>query len=254
MKRRRWFTALSTYGLVALSAFTLMGCIGTGPPLSIAVSAAAGIPGAYSVLRRFERDPLEWLGKEEPEGAEKLETAREVSQLSGPVVDRLKAEADDLSGSIQFSRFKPPLPWKRLMAVAALSVLLGALPHAPVKLEDGFGTPLQGGAGDGWDSAQDKGGPGGETNSADQEGRGAGSGEGEMDLGEPTDVYVGDERVRVRVYRSYGSEVGTPAEVGGDFAESGDFPPVAERSGSFSDSLPKRHKEAVIRYFRSMVE
>lgn len=241
-------TASLATGALYLTGFPLLTAVAVAVPLSV--------PSAYVAARRFPPDPLEWLRRSSPEAADELRTAEEFYGSTGPVVRRLRREADEVSGSTTFSSFAPPLPVRRLAALLLVAALFAGFAQAPQELRDdvrdavpgvtggddvGVAVPGggNGGDGDGEPGADEGGAPGGE--------------EGELELGEPSEVAIGDQRVEVRVYPSLGSEREGEAEPGGDFLESSGYPPESERSESFADSLPERHREAVIRYFRSMV-
>lgn len=231
---------------------------GFEPHIALPIGAVAGLIPAFLVVHRFRTDPLYWLERRDRATSEKLETAEDVYEESGPVIDRLKHEADDLASSISFSQFAPPLPVKRVVVLLIISGTILAYTQAPPDLRDRIdsGLPDIGGDTPTATPTGPGGGPGGGDDDVEpgegEDGAPGGDG-GEVEPGEPSDIRIGDDRVPVTVYPSYGSDREADAGETGDFVESGDFPPRAESSGTFAESLPERHRDAIIRYFSSMV-
>lgn len=257
---RKALSVLVTYLAAALAAAGVLWIAGVRLPVAAAVGAAAGAPFGYLAARRFTSDPFHWLAERDRSTAEKLRTAAEVYGESGPVVNRLKGEADDLASRIDFSSFSPPLPAKRLATLFLVIGVLAAYAAAPQDLKDDVRDNIPGGGEETPVPPGNGGGGGGGGDSGDAEdaepGEGGGPGEegGELEPGEPSEIDVDGEKVPVTVYPSYGSDRGTDAPESGDFVESGEYPPRSESSGSYAESLPDRHRDAIIRYFSSMVE
>lgn len=240
------------------------------PPRFVVAAAGAGfLAGVVVGWWRGSDDPLAWLERRSPSTAEEVRTAVEVYGSEGLVAQRLVREAYRDASSLSFSDLSPPLPVKRGMALLLVALLFVGYTQAPADLKEGVRGGVEGlpsGPGGGGDDGGDgggavsggngQGGGGSSTATAKPGGEGEGSsgGEGgEMQTGEATDVQVGGEEVPVKLHPSYGSERSTSAEASGGFVESEDYPARAESSGSFADSLSERHREAVIRYFSSMV-